>query len=170
MGKELAPVEQPPFFEISEVKAVAKRIAQQEERRAREEKEQRLEKFLQKHSAEVEQLENEMFKRAYSQNSEPDDLELKEFINIHKQQQLEKEQAKQQFKADYERHMHNEAEKAKAEAELIRKREREYEAQLAAHRERSERLDRENAEIQRNSRSISNEDTLKQRPKNDFKP
>ena len=169
-GQQPQQIEQPPFFEISEVKAVAKRIAQQEERRAREQKEQRLEKFLQKHSAEVEQLENEMFKRAYSQNSEPDDLELKEFINIHKQQQLEKEQAKQQFKADYERHMHNEAEKAKAEAELIRKREREYEAQLAAHRERSERLDRENAEIQRNSRSISNEDTLKQRPKNDFKP
>jgi hypothetical protein len=50
------------------------------------------------------------------------------------------------------------------------KREREYEAQLATHRERSERLDRENAEIQRNSRSVSNEDTLKQRPKNDFEP
>lgn len=169
MGKELAPVEQPPFFEISEVKAVAKRIAQQEERRAREEKKQRLEKFLQKHSAEVEQLEKEMFKRAYSQNSEPDDLELKEFINLHKQQQLEKEHAKQQFKADYERHMRDQAEKVKAEAELIRKREREYEAQLAAHRERSERLDRENAELQRNSRSISNEDTPKPRPKNDFK-
>lgn len=169
MGKELAPVEQPRFFEISEVKAVAKRIAQQEERRAREEKEQRLEKFMQKHSAEVEQLETEMFKRAYSQNSEPDDLELKEFINLHKQQQLEKEHAKQQFKADYERHMRDQAEKANAEAELNRKREREYEAQLAAHRERSERLDRENAEIQRNSRSISTEDTLKPSPKNDFK-
>lgn len=170
MGKELAPVEQPPFFEISEVKAVAKRIAQQEERQAREEKEQRLEKFLQKHSSEVDQLEKEMFKRAYSQNSEPDDVELKDFINTHRQQQLEKEHAKQKFKADYERHMRNEAEKAKAEAELIRKREREYEAQLAAHRERSERLDRENAELQRNSRSISNEDTPKPRPKNDFKP
>lgn len=169
MGKELAPVEQPPFFEISEVKAVAKRIAQQEERQAREEKEQRLEKFLQKHSSEVDQLEKEMFKRAYSQNSEPDDVELKDFINTHRQQQLEKEHAKQKFKADYERHMRNEAEKAKAEAELIRKREREYEAQLAAHRERSERLDRENAELQRNSRSISNEDTPKPRPKNDFK-
>lgn len=170
MGKELAPVEQPPFFEISEVKAVAKRIAQQEERRAREEKEQRLEKFLQKHSSEVDQLEKQMFKRAYSQNSEPDDVELKDFINLHREQQLEKEHAKQQFKADYERHMRDQAEKANAEAELIRKREREYEAQLAAHRERSERLDRENAEIQRNSRSISTEDTLKPSPKNDFKP
>lgn len=168
-GQQPQQIEQQPFFEISEVKAVAKRIAQQEERQAREEKEQRLEKFLQKHSAEVEQLEKEMFKRAYSQNSEPDDLELKEFINLHKQQQLEKEHAKQQFKADYERHMRDQAEKVKAEAELIRKREREYEAQLAAHRERSERLDRENAELQRNSRSISNEDTPKPRPKNDFK-
>lgn len=169
-GQQPQQVEQPAFFEISEVKAVAKRIAQQEERRAREEKEQRLEMFMKKHSSEIDQLEKQMYKRAFSQNSEPDDLELKEFINLHRQQQLAKEQAKQQYKADYERHMRDEAAKAQAEAELIRKREREYEAQLAAYREKSERLDRENAEIQRNSRSISNEDTLKQRPKNDFKP
>lgn len=169
-GQQPQQIEQPPFFEISEIKAVAKRIAQQEERRAREEKEQRLEKFMQKHSSQVDQLEKQIFQRAYSKNSEPDDVELKEFITIHRQQKLEKAQADQQFKADYERHMRDEAAKAKAEAELIRKREREYEAQLSAYREKSERLERENAEIQRNSRFISNEDTFKPRPKNDFKP
>ena len=169
-GQQPQQIEQPPFFEISEVKAVAKRIAQQEERRAREEKEKRLEKFMQKHSSEVEQLEKQMFKRAFSQNSEPDDPELKEFITIHRQQKLEKAQADQQFKADYERHMRDEAAKAKAEAELIRKREREYEAQLSAYREKSERLDRENAEIQRNRHSVSRENEPTQRHKNDFKP
>lgn len=169
-GQQQPQVEQPSFFEISEIKAVAKQIAQQEQKRAKEEKEQRLEEFMKKFSSEVDQLEKQMYKRAYSQNSEQDDLELKNFIDLHRQKQLEKEITKQKNKDDYERYMRDEATKAKIEAEAIQKIERQYAAQRSAYREKSEMLERENAEIQRKWHSVNTTDISKQPSKNKFEP
>ena len=84
--------------------------------------------------------------------------------------QLEKEITKQKNKDDYERYMRDEATKAKIEAEAIQKIERQYAAQRSAYREKSEMLERENAEIQRKWHSVNTTDISKQPSKNKFEP
>ena len=151
---------------------------------------------LQKNINNINDLKNEFkdfieYKHLFPEKFEDIEFKLKsEIENYHHEQGLEEYQRKfyeNQARLERAREMPEPAkidpkeleykEYLKKQADLENqewiekmKREREYEAQLATHRERSERLDRENAEIQRNSRSVSNEDTLKQRPKNDFEP
>lgn len=175
-GQQLPPVEQPPFFEIDAIKAIAQSIVEHEKEQAQQQKWQRLQEFLQHSPATVDRLERDAISRSFEKAdkgkvfvNDTGDAELAEFIKYHRQHRQEKEQAAKDRQAEHDRFMREEAAKAREEAALIRQRERELEANREAYRERKALVDKEIAEMQQKP---VNRDEIQQqpRPKNDFEP
>ena len=168
-GQQLPPVEQPPFFEIDAIKAIAQSIVEDEQKQAQQQKWQRLQEFLQHSPSAVNRIEREAISRSFDKGQQAGDEELAEFIKYHRQHWQEKEQAAKDWQAEHDRFMREEAAKAREEAALTLQRERESEAKLEAYRERKALEDKEIAEMQQKP---VNRDEIQQqpRPKNDFEP
>ncbi len=168
-GQQLPPPEQPPFFEIDAIKAIAQSIVEHEQEQAQQQKWQRLQEFLQHSPSTVDRLERDAISRSFDEGQQAGDEELAEFIKYHRQHWQEKEQAAKDWQAEHDRFMREEAAKAREEAALIRQRERELEANREAYRERKALVDKEIAEMQQKP---VNRDEIQQqsRPKNDFEP
>ena len=168
-GQQLPPVEQPPFFEIDAIKAIAQSIVEHEQKQAQQQKWQRLQEFLQHSPRTVDRLERDAISRSFDKGQQAGDEELAEFIKYHRQHWQEKEQAAKNWQAEHDRFMREEAAKAREEAALTLQRERESEAKLEAYRERKALEDKEIAEMQQKP---VNRDEIQQqpRPKNDFEP
>ena len=161
-GQQPEQVEQPPFFEINEIKAIAKVIVEREQRQAIHEKWERLEKFLRYSPESVDGIERDAMRRAYSGIEREGDSELAEFIKYYRQNEKQEAQKQSERQVEYERFMREEATKAREEAEAKQKYEKESEARLVAYRQNKETLV---------ERSVNNwDDEPKTRPKNNFEP
>ena len=168
-GQQLPPVEQPPFFEIDAIKAIAQSIVEHEQKQAQQQKWQRLQEFLQYSPSTVDRLERDAISRSFDKGQQAGDEELAEFIKYHRQHSQEKEQAAKNWQAEHDRFMREEAAKAREEAALTRQRERESEAKLEAYRERKALLDKQMAEMPQ--KPVNRDEIQPQpRPKNDFEP
>ena len=165
-GQQLPPVEQPPFFEIDAIKAIAQSIVEHEQKQAQQQKWQRLQEFLQHSPRTVDRLERDAISRSFDKGQQAGDEELAEFIKYHRQHWQEKEQAAKDWQAEHDRFMREEAAKAREEAALTLQRERESEAKLEAYRERKALEDKEIAEMQQ--KPVNRDEIQEPHPKNDF--
>ncbi|MEH1712618.1 MobQ family relaxase [Acinetobacter pittii] len=168
-GQQLPPVEQPPFFEIDAIKAIAQSIAEHEQEQAQQQKWKRLQEFLQHSPSTVDRLERDAISRSFDKGQQAGDEELAEFIKYHRQHWQEKEQATKDWQAEHDRFMREEAAKAMEEVALIRQREHELEANREAYRERKALVEKEIAKMQQ--KPVNRDEIQPQpRPKNDFEP
>ena len=170
-GQQLPPVEQPPFFEIDAIKAIAQSIVEDEQKQAQQQKWQRLQEFLQHSPSAVNRIEREAISRSFDKGQQAGDEELAEFIKYHRQHSEEKEQAAKNWQAEHDRFMRQEAAKAREEAALTLQRERESEAKLEAYRERKALLDLDKEIAEMQQKPVNRDEIQQQpRPKNDFEP
>ena len=68
-GQQLPPVEQPPFFEIDAIKAIAQSIVEHEQKQAQQQKWQRLQRFLQHSPRTVDRLERDAISRSFDKDN-----------------------------------------------------------------------------------------------------
>lgn len=163
--QQLAPIEQPPFFEIELVKATAKQIVESEQKQAQQEKWGRLERFLGYSKSEVDQLERESIERSFERGrangkvfeNTAEDAELAEFIKYYRDKEQEKAQLRNRFTQE-------KAELAQQKAELAQQKKRDLDAQAREYRAQVEK-DKQAQDIK-----PTHADKKPQPRSNDFEP